>query len=414
MPEELGSPLRQLLVNASPKERYARPDYRLICQQVAEKCRLEELAAERGRAAAPQLLEELERYPPAKRRMVAANFERFQDWALVELLLEGCRSLWMSAPDLAEVRAVVACDIARNLRAEGYQELLLNDLRAEAWSCAANSCRIRGNLEEAKQAFETAESFLAMGTGELLDRAQLLDLKVSLVRDLGSFDHAHELLREVILCRQALGDKHLVGRALVSKAFILFEQQRSLDAVDALVEAGGLIDADREPLLEMTRSLNLIDNLVLLGRYDQARALLPGARQLARQHGSRLVRLRMRWAEGRLHYAAGQKELGEELLTAVHESYLSVGKAKEAASVALDLAVIYLDRGRVAEVKALVERVQAYAVLASSDAEREAVEALVGLHSRSEDLVFTRALLEKFARQLRSLPAPKAFADADL
>lgn len=406
--------IRQRIATADPSMRTSVLDYRRAYNRVAEKCREENSLIEQDRISAHSLLEELERYPVAKRRIVVANFDRFQSWALAELLLERSKQCRTGDPEVSEVRAVLACDVSQALRADGYQELLLNDLRAEAWSFVANSLRIRGCLEKAEEAFVVAETYLAEGSGELLDRAQLLDLRVSLWRDVGEFEKAFSALDRVIACRRSLGDSHLVGRGLVSKALLLEREQRLEEAVALLREAEHLLDREREPLLELYRRTNLASNLLVLGRIDEAQAVLVGLKTLSRKFGNRVDHLNALRIEGQVLYASGQKALGEELLKGVHESFLNAGLAHVAASVALDLAGIYHEQGRADEVQILTERVKAYALLATTDADREAVAALVGAHSTSEDAVLSHALLAGIAQHLHSLPSRRALSDTEI
>jgi tetratricopeptide (TPR) repeat protein len=375
---EVGSVVRQRLSTPDPTRRFV-ADYKAVFARVVDRCRIEEARFEQDQDDAGLLFAELEAFPAAKRRLIVANVGRFQSRALAELLLERSRSAWTNDPAIAEIRAVLACDIAALLHAEGYQELLLNDLRAEAWSYVANCCRIRGHLDDSSAAFKVAESFLEEGSGEDLDRVQLLDLKVSLLRDQGDHDAALAKLDEVIRCRRSLGDHHLVGRGLVSRALIEEDSGRLEQAVMLLEESAGLLDVQREPLLELTRCVNLMNCLILLGRTSDARELLGPAKMLVRKHGNRLNRLRLLWVEGRLLYAVGHKALGKELLASVHEGYLQEGLAFEAASVALDLATICLDLGQAAEVEALAERVKSYALMASSEAERKSLAVGIGL-----------------------------------
>jgi tetratricopeptide (TPR) repeat protein len=408
LPEDISVIVRQKLVQAAPEKRYSVLDYRQVLRRAGEKFLEEEALAERARASARRLFEQLEAYPAVRRRLVAANLKRFQVWSLAELLLEESRNAWTSDPQLAEARALIACDIAEGLRARGYREILLNDLRAEAWCYLGNASRIRGRLEAAENAFLRAETFLENGSGEVEDLAQLLDLKGSLLRDQGRFEEAGAVLDQVIDCHRSLGDASRVGRGLISKAKLLREWQRVEEGVALLREAEPLLDPAREPGLMLNLKINLMTYLLLLGRPEEAQQQLSAVKQLTRSLGGRLERLRSLWVEGRLRYALGQEALGEELLHSAHDGFLRAGVAYEAASVALDLAAVYLDQGRSNDVRELAERVEVYAVLASSNAEREAVEVLTGLAAPAD---VTKALLEQVTRRFQSLPSRTRFAE---
>jgi hypothetical protein len=63
---------------------------------------------------------------------------------------------------------------------------------------------------------------------------------------------------------------------------------------------------------------------------------------------------------------------------------------------------LYLDQGRSNDVRALAERVEAYALLASGDAEREAVRVLTGL---ADPMDITALVLDQIGRRFRTVPS---------
>lgn len=349
------------------------------------------------------MLEELERYPVAQRRMIAANLERFHSRALAQLLLEGARKTWTGNPDLAESRALLACDISERLQAEGYEGLLLNDLRGEALAYLANSHRIRGRLGEADALFQQARSYLAEGSGDSSEEVQFLDLYASLLRDQGKMEEAAETLEAVIRFHRQAGDSHRVGRGLISKAFLLERSARFEESVHLLRQAEPLLDHEREPLLELTRRVNLINSLLELGRAMEAQTYLGLSRTLAKLHGSRLDRLRVRWVEGQVLCALGQGELGKEVLRSVRDGLVHFGAQHEVAAVALDLAKVSLADGCLVEVQELVEGVKSWALSASEAEVRNTIE-MVSLSLDERDLAMVGILLNRLLRHCRYSP----------
>jgi hypothetical protein len=97
---------------------------------------------------------------------------------------------------------------------------------------------------------------------------------------------------------------------------------------------------------------NLIDNLYHLGEHAEAELLLPELRELGGQLGQ-LDQIRLLWLEGRLAAGLGRPEEGIAAIDRVRAAFTERGIAYDAALVTLELAVLYLEQGRPADVKAL-------------------------------------------------------------
>ena len=82
----------------------------------------------------------------------------------------------MRALDLAQL----GTEIALHVDAAAHGEARVNDLRARAWAGLGNAQRIRADFREAEESFAKAERLLKKGTGDPLEKANVLLLKSSL------------------------------------------------------------------------------------------------------------------------------------------------------------------------------------------------------------------------------------------
>lgn len=126
------------------------------------------------------------------------------------------------------------------------------------------------DLDGAGTALRAAEDHLKEGTGDPIERINVISIRSSLTTDLGYLEEAKAMLDPALRLAQKIRDRHLEGR-------LTFQQSSSIGYVDPalgleLAEKGlTLIDKEREPLLE------------LVGRHSspsgQTRPATPGRRR---------------------------------------------------------------------------------------------------------------------------------------
>jgi hypothetical protein len=231
----------------------------------------------------------------------------------------------------------------------------------------------------------------------------------SLLADQRRFADAGELLGKVHRFYRRIGDHHLAARALISRGiFAGYDNQPRL-ALALLVQGLELIDVDRDTRLAASAVHAILINLVECGRYRQARIQLWRSRPLLVQQGGRLS-LRLQWLEGKIHAGLGDLARAERELIATRAGFAAAGRPYNAALVALDLAVVWLRRGKTAQVRELVEEM--IATFRALRIAREAVAALLILREACDrdeatlDRVRTVAmLLTELERQPRRRPA---------
>ncbi len=328
----------------------------------------------RERAAAPGLYAELTQHPLDRHILLVRNCPRFHTWGFCELLLGRSREQNFSAPTLGERLALLAVEVLDHLDASLYGAEPLEDLRARAWAYVANSRRIQADLQGAEEAFSFAFSFLRLGTGDLMERAQLLDLKASLLTKQRRFSKALGLLRQSMAIFLELGEKHRAGRALVGMATVHSFAGEPKQAIFLLYRALPLIDPAREPRLLLIARHNLIDNLIETGQFMEAQKMLVKARPLYQRFPQPWFQNPRKWHEGKIARGLGRVDRAEILLLAARDGFLLSGGAYDTALVSFDLASLYAEQGRMAELKRLAEEM--VPVFSSRQIHREALAAL--------------------------------------
>lgn len=327
------------------------------------------------KARVPHLIARLEGRPLAERQHLVRTEQELQSSALAYHLIEICHDLLHGEMARAEELAELAVTLSQELDTRRYGSELVNDVKARAWACLAEVLRSRADLRNADEALGVAESLLSQGTGDVLDEARLLELKAVLRRDQNQLDQAHAMLDEVIAIYRQYRDFHLVGRALVQKGSVYGASGDFEPAVRWLRKGLGLIDPTRERRLDLSARHSLMLYLHESGRNQEAWFLLKASRAEFVEHGGELLRLRLRWLEGKIQQALGHLGEAEEALTQARRGFLDQGAGFSAALVCLDLAGLYASQSRAGEVRRLAEEM--LPIFQARDIHREAMAALI-------------------------------------
>ncbi|MFW6012422.1 MAG: hypothetical protein ACOC92_01790 [bacterium] len=378
--------------------------YGQVLDGLIEEFSRESQQLEAQRAVAGELVKELVELTPEQRCLLIRNSPRFHDWALVERLLGESQAGWSEKPEVSARYAETALEVAEVLQADGFRAQLLMDLKAEAWSYLANCRRIQSDLYAAQDAFRSAWECLAAGSGDSMTRARVLELESSLKRAMRDFEGAESLLVEAIRHYRSLKERHLEGRVLMNVANLLWMRGQFDESLAAMQESTSLLDFEREPSLFFLLQQNIMLALLEIGRLEEARAMLPGIRDLARSRGNRIEGLKLRWAEGLLFSRLGQAEMAEKFLTQAREGFLLAGIGYSVALISLDIAAIYLDQGRTDELRQLAR--ETYPIFASRGVHREALTAWELFRQAAERDLVTAQLLEEVAGRIRRVKGP--------
>lgn len=324
----------------------------------------------KDRADAPALLRVLLESTPHHQQLLLAETREFRSWAVCELV---CAESLKAAPDsaehsrkLAELAVAIAnlCpgDEAWRRRVRGYAGVHLGTAQ-----------RVGGQIQIADTTFTGSmalwESGILADPG-LLDEALVKGLFASLRIEQRRPADALTLLAQALTCDFGKLRPHL----LVNRARAFEQLGDFAGAVATLQEAAPLVRSDAEPRLHWVLQFNLLSNLCHLCRFEEAATLLPGVQSLAAELGNELDLLRTRGLTGWVAAGQGRRAEAIELLEGVRAEFAARKIAYDTALVTLELAVLYLEEGRTAEVTALA--VELAWIFEAEGVHREALAAL--------------------------------------
>jgi tetratricopeptide (TPR) repeat protein len=263
---------------------------------VLERFRARLRDAAREQDEAPALLAELLELPPERREVLARNSRRFRSLSLCGLLLQRAYQDSFDAPGQGEGLAALALTLVESLDLAWYGDRVIADARGRGWMIVANARRVAADLPGAEAAFETAEACLRAGTGDWLEKAQLLVYKACLRRTQDRLAEAALLFRRSV---SVFLSAHEPGRAAESIVGLALTERRSGEleaAIHTLEAASLLVDSGEDPQLGLFVYFSRLLCLVDAGRPFEARALLTRNPGLYSFPGE-LVQLRLLWLE---------------------------------------------------------------------------------------------------------------------
>jgi tetratricopeptide (TPR) repeat protein len=354
----------------------------------------------REREEAGGLFDELMRHPAAQRMQVLEGREHFHTWGLLALLLEKSRDETTLDSMGAEGLAELALDLAERLDGDYYTPALLEDMKARAWGYIANARRLRADAGGAEQAFARAYEHLLQGTRDSMERAIFLDLKASLRRVQRRFDEAAMFLRRAIATFVECGDSHRAGRSLVNLATVFEQAGAPEEAVPLLYQAFDLIDGSQESRLLLCARHNLITNLADCGRWMDAQRVYAQTRSLYSRFPDPWVQNRRWWVEGKIARGQGLLCEAEAAFLASRNGFLDAAILFDTALVSLELAALYAEQGRTAELKQLAEEMMT--IFSSHGIHREALAALAFFRGAVEQERFSLDLMARIVGYLKS------------
>ncbi len=366
--------------------------YRSVLQSARRKAAA---VAERQKAAV--LWPRLRLHSAAVRSAVVRENQDFRCWPLAETIchesIEAAAHDADEALELAELAVVVADCLpdseALRQRTQGYARFHLGNAR-----------RVRGrSLPEADDTFSEANVLWKAGAAgdpeRLLNEARVLGMEASLRRAQRRLDEAIRLLDQALAVDR--GDLRAV--LLINRANALEEAGTYKAAIEALRQALPLLDASREPRLLWSLRFNLLVNLCNLGDHEEAESLLGDIRRMTIELGFGLGLVRLGWLQGWIHAGLGRPAEAEAAFAQARRYFLERGISFDAALVSLELAVLYLEQGRAAEVKDLARELAP--VFQAQDVAREALATLLLFQEAVEQETLTLDLARRYLQDLR-------------
>jgi tetratricopeptide (TPR) repeat protein len=319
---------------------------------------------------------------PEQRDLLLAKGRRFYTWGLFELLIERSMEVGIRDPVGAEELARLALQLSDHLDLAYYGVKLVEDLRARAWAYLGNSRRLRSDFAGATDAFERAEAHVRKGTRDPVERALLLDLKASLRRGQRRFDEALRLLQRATTIFVQYGHHHRAGRSLVNMSVVHHYQGHPEGGIPLLYRSLELINPEQEPRLLLCARHNLVDYLAACGRFNEAQEMYRQTRPLYRDFTDAWTQNRRKWVKGKIVRGLGQAGQAESLFLAARDGFIAEGIPYDTALVSLELATLYAEQGRTADLKRLATEM--VPIFSSLHIHREALAALAFLRQAAE------------------------------
>lgn len=363
-----------------------------------------EISADRHRAT--ELLESLLALPACDR---AATIEAeplvYRGPALAELLLEHSRNQLPGRPQEAHAAAQLTQAVLHHTDSSTYA----TELYARTTAHAANALRVSGRLVEAETLLGSARYILRDDAGgDRLVRAELDRLEGALRLDQRRFSEAIRLLRRAALAYSAEDRPADAARTSITLGAVHFELGDWAAATEQAHSALDLLANEDEPRLILYARHNLADYLCEEGRFEEARSAVIELQSLYALHGDPLSHLRLAWLEGKISRGLDELEHAEALFAAARQGFLSRGIAYDAALVSLELATLYLEQRRTAEVKTLAAEM--VTVFEDLDIHREALAAALLFRDAADLERVTRELIQHLATYLPRAQRDPAYA----
>ena len=315
-----------------------------------------------------------------------------------EALLEHSRSLRYRDLEGMILSASMAVALVQRITARQGESPELADLEARAWAELGNAHRVTDDDVAAEADLAHALVRSGQGTGDPLLLARLMDLTASLFIDQRRFSEARLLLDYVYAIYSHQGDMHSMARTFISKGVAATLALDSDQAIGFLAEGFRQIDPARDPKLVLVAIHDLLWSLVNSGRADDANELMAEARPLYEVHGEDLHRWPRLWLEGRIASQRGEDEKAEQLFQQVRKAYQEIDVAYDVALVSLDLAAVWLRKGKTEEINDLLD--ESIVIFRSRNLRREALSALLMLKKAFATKQATETLLRTVTTEL--------------
>jgi tetratricopeptide (TPR) repeat protein len=328
---------------------------------------------EKKRAIAASLAEDLLSTPRRERAAwLRSHREQCNGPLLAGALIDRAKDFLPGRPD----EAFDAASTARAVLQSGRPDDMASELYARALAYQANARRIKGELREAKEILEIARYLLKIqGGGDRLTRAEMDRIEAALCYAQRRFPDAESMYSRAIMTYALEGEDLEVATTLLSLGVAYREMTEYDRAIEATNQALEILSEEDRPHLQLYARHNMVTFLVETRRTREARELFSQIQDLYAKYSDPLSSLRRTWLEGRLACAENDVQQAETLYEAVRQGFMSRGIGFDAALASLDLATLYAEQGRTAELKRIAEEI--VPVFEAQDVHREAAAALM-------------------------------------
>ena len=322
-------------------------------------------------------------------------------WRHCEALLEESWKMRHDDPEQMLWLAVVAVAAAETIDPALRGPRALADLQARTRAAVGNARRVGDDLHTAEADLLAALERSAAGTGAPLVLAEILERLGIVFRYERRFEEARQALGGALRLYEREDRRHEAGLVLMHMGLAAMYEPAPQAAVDHFLAALRRLDPEREPRDIAACLHNLAWTWADCGQFEEARDLAVQSRKLFADYPEPLNQAKLVWLDGRIAAGFGQLGRAERCFQRARDVFLARKLPYTAAVVALDLAALWLERGRTAEARTLVsETIATFGVLRI---EREAIMAVLLLsHAVREDRL-TVAILQSAAADLQKI-----------
>lgn len=383
-------------------------DYRPAFEAATRHLDRRRLASDRERTVCSDVVARIERWCTQPGPRSAPPLQEHTSHETIAVLLDRAYALRKVDPRRSLAVAEAALELLSSPAAPAHSRLRW-DLEARALAFAGNAHRLLDDFRSAGRAFVAAEAALARGSQDPRERALVLRLSATLRRDQRHFSDALRLFEQAAAIYRWVRDRHLEGQVYSQMAIVHVYEGRPDLAIPLAERAAELIDSERDPGLAAGIEQNLTHFLCAAGRPEDARRRLATVKRLLARSGSPKEFAALRWVEGQIAFALGEREEGERVLLGVRDEFIAAGNRYDTALVSLELAAEYLEQGRSADARRLAA--ETLPIFQSLEVHREALAALIAvqraieLETATAELV--RELLGTLQRARNGPPRPE-------
>lgn len=324
--------------------------------------------------------------------------KRLRGLAGVEALLQTSWEIRYDDPREMVFRAGLASTWAQTLDPKRYGAAFVRDVQGRALIELGNAHRVADELDAAQKILGEATRVIEEGTGDQLLEARLCDVQASLYADRRFFTGSCEALDAVRVIHERRGDRHLAGRALISKSLYTMYQGNIAEAEELVRRGLELIDQEREPSVFLCAAYNQLTLMIEQNHFQEAGKQLFLHRPRFMATAGKLQLLKLRAVEGRIAFGTGRLDRAEAIFREVRQAFEKDGLGYSEALATLELAAVLQRAGRDAEVFDLV--VEASNTFTSLGVRREALGAMLVLRKANERGLPTPGLLQSTIRFL--------------
>lgn len=321
---------------------------------------------------------------------------RLRGPAGVEALLQKSWEARFENPQEMVLEAGLASTWAQGLDPRQYGTGFVQELRCRALIELGNAYRVADELDQAQKTLDQADRVMVEGLEDGLEMDELLalrlcDIQASLHADRRLFAESCEALDAIHMIHLQRGDRHLAGRALISKGAHKTSQGNTAEAEQLILHGLEMIDARREPSLVLVSLHNLLSLMVDRGQFRDAQAILFRNRTQLSEVAGRINLLKLKAMEGRIAAGLGDLAMAERIFREVTQELQSENLSYKAALSSLELAVVLREMERDAEAQTAV--LEAVEVFLRLGVDRVAIAAMLVLRKACEAGVTSPSLL---------------------